>query len=270
MARPLTLCPGCNKRPKKKHHNAKWCTVCAAALLRAPASVLTEAQKQFVLASHGKLTYAQIQERLGVSSSAITRYKRDAGISLRVKRYAPEVISDVLACYEEHGKHETQQRFPDVCIRSVVERCKHKPRLRRWTEPEIIEAARMAGLIPPDVQAVGFNRPRAHAGSIHSFWNKRMGGLGGRLHGLPVETAKTILRPGFPVIETPLWIARKRGPSRRHRRRLVLWCQMRPWVHPDTPEFIRDAIRTMTQFQKWLFCTRDPAAAIRDLLQIVS
>lgn len=268
----MTTCPLCHKRPKKVHANAKWCGVCARKLVKKPRSNMTPAQVSRALRLRGKLKREEVARRVGVSAATIGRLGRELGLSFasvaHTYRAAPGLIEAVTAYYSKHGKVKTQKKFPNVKIRSIVERYPCEPRQIRWTDDQIVDAARMAGLIPMARQAKIFNRPNARVGSIRSLWVKRMKMGGGSLHGLRPWQAQAILRPGYPVIRMGYWNRRcNTNPGPPKVRALALWCDIEPWILEGTPAFIREGIRAMAQFQRWLYRTQNPRRAILALLR---
>lgn len=74
--------------------------------------------------------------------------------------------------------------------------------------------------------------------------------------------AKEILKPGYPVVKTRMWSKRKKSKNHGFERGLVLWCDMKPHLIRGTPKFVRDAIKTLSQFQCWLFESKNPRPKI--------
>lgn len=272
------LCRECLKRPMKKHFNAKYCAECASNLRRKPKSTLTEEQKEWVKVRIGKMPVSKMACELQTSVSNIKRAFR--GTSLWFKngklKNNPELVREVLEYYSEHGKVETQKMFPHVRIKSILHREKYygvemKPRQTRWTEEQIVLAAKLAGLVDGKRQARIFNRPNANEGSIRSLWMKRFGYGGGNVHGLSEWMAREILEPGYPVVKTRVWSPRKGAKSKRGPvRGLVLWCDMKNYLRPGLPRFVEEAIFTLSDFQCWLFQTRDPKSEIIKLVSEAS
>jgi AcrR family transcriptional regulator len=263
------LCPDCKVRLVKDHWNAKRCTVCAEVRATWPTGKLTSAQARQAMALRGKMKRADIAKRLGVSVPSLYRFGRDEGISFALVR-SPEyvrLVERVSRYYERHGRKATEKRFPDVRVRSIIERYPHAPRQIRWTGEQIIQAAKMAGLVSMERQAKIFNRPGTNQGAIRSLWTKRFRLAGGNIHGVSNHTARALLRPGYPAIRTQFWITRNQRCDRAFARRIVLWCDMEPWLLPGTPLFLRDAVRAMAEFQRWLFKTQEPRRAILALLR---
>lgn len=177
----------------------------------------------------------------------------------------PQLVRKVCEYYEQHGRKKTEEAFPDVSVRSIVERYKNfRPRQTRWTDKEIIEAARMAGLISAKSQAKYFDRPNAHAGAIKSLWMKRFGFGQGNINGMVHDNAKHLVNHRARYIK-PM------GESRTGRqtqfRRLILWVDMERCLKPEVPKFLVDAIRTMADFQRWLHDAEDPRPKILRMIK---
>lgn len=250
-------CLDCRISIEKRHHNAKRCRRCAVKKLNRPDHNLTPSQQKRVVVLSKRHRIAAIAEKIGVSIPAVARFRCQAQISLRQARYSQETIDQVIECYELHGKAAVQKKFPEVNYRSIVERHPHAPRQARWKGRELVQVARMSGLVPRETQAKIFNRPRANAASIISALVKRLGVTSeAGLHGLPHHTAMAIVDPLCPSVMRPSTTR----PG--YKRRLYLWCDIAHNMLPGTPMYLRQGIRAMHKFQQWLYKTDDPRRAI--------
>jgi len=214
----------------------------------------------------GKMMQRELAAHLGVSRSNLIRWATQAGVSLDAHSYKPAIVSAVCRHYERHGKTKTQEIFPDVSVRSIIERNygKFKPRQVRWTDEQIIEAARMAGLISFKAQARFFNRPNADIGSIKSLWMKRFGMGGGTVNGMVHDSAKHLVTSSARYLK-PMGDNRKGQPVQF--RRLVLWVDMEKCLKPETPEFIASAIYSLADFQRWLWKSKNPKPLILKMIK---
>lgn len=262
-ARPT--CPVCRRRPVTAHRNSKYCAQCRAVRRKRPVGNVASWQARLLLRLRGTMTRDELADVVGLSRATVFRFGRDLGLSFRREMYTPELRAEVIAHYEQHGGPATEEAFPNVRVRSIVERNAYEPRQIRWTDAQIVEAARMAGLVSMKRQAKLFNRPNADVGSIKSLWMKRFGMSGGQLHGLSNWMAKEILEPGYPVLQTEFWQTRVPG-RRTGKRGLVLWCTMGPYLSPGLPKFMYDAVETMARFQRWLFWSQQPEKVIAKML----
>jgi hypothetical protein len=264
------LCPDCRVRLVRDHRNAKRCAPCAEARVRRPHHALTPAQVKRALHLRGKYPRRELARRVGVTDVAINRLGRELGLSFSAMPYAanPKLVARVTAYYAKPGRAATQKRFPEVKVRSIFERYSSGLRQIRWTDKQVVQAARMAGLVSMERQARIFNRPNAHAGAIKSLWVKRFRLGGAHIHGISRHSAKALLRSGYPTVATQFWETRqRRGDNSSFTRHIVLWCDMEPWLLPGTPDFLRDAVRAMADFQCWLFKTPHPRRAILAMLR---
>lgn len=280
MGDDVKLCLRCKGRPRKAHCNAKWCGLCAEALKRRPAHRLTPSQQAKVRRLAGTMGRDDVAKAVGASLSAVRRFCRDQGISLNFFRdYTAEERRAVCEFYAQHGKRATIERFPGVKIRSIVERYLKDyapPRQRRWTDDELIEAARMAGIISPESQALYFRRPNTNAVSIRSLWMKRFRQGGGRINGLPVHIAKRVCpvrwngaRFTFPFepLELPFWSRRRAAKGADWSRRLCLWVDIEKHMRSDIDADLKAAIQAMAKFQRWLFGTTEVRRAVAALIR---
>ncbi len=208
----------------------------------------------------------ELAEHIGCSRTNLIRWASNCGVSLDAHSYKPEVIRQVCAFYEEHGKTKTQEAFPDANVRSIVERFKFfKPRQIRWTDEQVIEAARMAGLVSLSAQAKYFNRPNAHAGAIKSLWMKRFGIGGGGVNGLVKWYARELIKGGHSKYIRP--IGESRGGEPIQFRSIILWVDLEKILKPSVAPFIADAIRAMADFQRWLHGSDDPRRKILAMIK---
>lgn len=281
------ICGRCNWRKKKPHHNARWCVPCAEKLKHRPVHRLTTRQQQMVRRLAGTMSRDDLAERIGVSLSSVRRFCRDEKISLNfVRDYTEKERREVSEFYARHGRAATQKRFPHVKVRSIVERYLStygNKRQIRWTGKEMIELARMGGIISAESQALYFNRPGAHAGSISSVWMKRFGLGGGVVPGLSLYRAsqlvdgarKTYAKNGvqihmpFEPLVLPYWRKREvRNPKKEMPpRRIYLWVDIADNVRKDLPKEVRDAVMAMGKFQRWLYGTENVRHAIGQLIR---
>jgi hypothetical protein len=254
MADPL-VCVLCGVRPRRSaHFNTIYCATCRRERLRRPRSNVTPEQADQLRQLAGHVSQQEIQQRLGLSKAAISRWLREQG--LKVKHFnAPDdtTIDAVCRVYETGGRHAVEQQFPQVRVRSVIERYKrYRPRQIRWTAQQQLEAARMAGLVSRNAQARYFGRPNAYGGSIRSLWAKRFQCAPGDVNGLGGHLAWQIALPGVPAVLVPTDTGAP-GPKMR-----VLWLDLAQWLKPDVDPLIRQMIETLAAFQQWLHATDDP------------
>lgn len=251
-------CLDCGE-PRQPHLNAKYCLGCRAERRRHPVHRLSAGQAQAVERLRGTMFRRQIAETVGVSRQNVNRYLRAAHLDSNARDYAPAVVAAVCAAYETLGRKRTQELFADIVVRSVVERYKlYVPRQIRWTEPQIIEAARMAGLVSANAQARYFGRPNAYSGSIKSLWNKGFRCAPGNINGLAACLVWRLTKPGVPAV----LIGHSSAAGYFAK---VLWLDLAPNLRASVAPVIRKAILALARFQAWLHGTED-TMAIRQMI----
>lgn len=258
-------CLSCNTKLINVHKNRKRCEPCAALLRKRPKHNLTEEQIKKLHKLKGTIYYEELAKRIGASRSSVTRYARDHGISLNALSYKPDVIQNVCAYYEIHGKRKTQEKFPDVSVRSIVERYKEfKPRQIKWKDNEIIELIKMAGLVSPKSQAKYFNRPNANEGSIKSVFITKIKCPPTYINGLTHRTAKTLVNSKCRYIK-PLGLGRNKKSVEF--RRMALWVDIEKSLKKDLPNYLVDAVQACAEFQRWIHGGGDVKKKIKDMIR---
>lgn len=242
------ICPDCKKKVKNAHKNRKRCNKCAAERCKRPAHNLTDEQIARLLPLVGKKRKEQIAAEIGASVISVSRYARQAGISLNacnIYKKNPEWVQEVIDYYIEHGKRLTLEKYPGIRLRSIVERYAHEKRQVRWEEWELIQLARFAGVISKQNQAAYFSRPNAHTGSIRSAWVKKFKSSPGNINGVHMYMVKPLLakKPRMIEVQTMAGL---------YTRKLILWVELEKCLKKDVPEHLVSAIQTMAKFQRWL------------------
>ncbi len=226
---------------------------------------LTQEQESEARRLAGTMKQSELAEHLGCSGSNLIRWARDQKLSLDSLSSKPEIVRAVCSFYGQHGSLKTQKAFPNVKVRSIVERYKlYEPRQTRWTDEQLIEAARMAGLVSLSAQAKHFKRPNASSGSIMSLWMKRFGFSGGSINGMVHEHAKHLVTMKAEYLK-PMSASRK--GEKVQFRKLILWVDMEHCLKPETPAFIKSAIHTLADFQRWLHGDSDPKLKIIKMIE---
>jgi len=230
---------------------ALYCPACRAARRRRPVSTVTPEQGAEIARWIGVLSREAIAHRLGVSRAAVARYTRDHGLYGRSDAYPPAVVAAVCAAYEAaphgFGTRRVQELFPEVAVRSIVERYRDfRPRQIRWTAAQIHEAAKMAGLVSPQAQARYFGRPYASDGSIKALWAKRFQCNPHGLHGLAAHLVFPLCGPGTQAVLVHY------QPTGSVCRPVVLWGDLVPQLPPDVDPEVRHLVEALARFQRWL------------------
>jgi len=243
-------CPRCKTKPKQKHHNAKWCVSCAAQLRKRPAGNLTLEQERKARKLAGTMFISELAKEVGTSDSNIDRWAKQNGVNINAFRYSDKTVAQVCGYYEKHGKIKTQKRFPDVCIRSITDqkfkRLGYKPRQVCWTAPQLLDGAKMGGLVSLVKQAKYFNRPGANKGAMRSLWSKKFGFGSGCVNGLSQYIAIHYVKSSCPYYLTSFRES-SNGP-----RIVALWIDVERHLRDEVPKHLRAAIESLAKFQRWL------------------
>jgi hypothetical protein len=240
-------CESCGIDITHRHSNAKRCEFCATAKRKRPSHNLTKEQQTIVKELAGKYYVKKIAEIANASSTSVRRFASEKGISLDSLSYKPNVIRKVCKFYEKHGKKKTQEKFPEVRVRSIVERYKEFDPLQiRWTDDQLNFIVKSVSLLSKYTLAHHFRRPGAGRGSITSVYQKRFPFKMKNLNGLSAEMAAWFIKKDVFGYKTDI----KTGAGRPTYR--VLWVDIEKNMRDDLPPHIKKGIRAMARFQKWL------------------
>lgn len=256
----VALCVECQTRPRRSaHRNTQYCAPCQQQLLKAPRSRVTAAQAAQIETLRNTIPRREIAARVGITQARLHRYLTEQGLRSNARDYPPDVVQTVCATYAALGKRKTQDLFPDVVVRCIVERYReYAPRQIRWTGEQQLEAVRMAGLVSHTAQARYFGRPNAFEGSIKSFWAKTMGCPPKDVHGLGFTVAWQLATAG-----TPATLVTQAAQSCPHA--VVLWLDLVPHLRPGVAPEVRQMVEVLARFQAWVFGSID-TAVIRHMI----
>ncbi len=212
---------------------------------------LSTEQRIFIQENLNKMKRADIADAINVPVSRLKRAASFAGWKFTFTKgfadlkYDPTLVVEVLNYFDSNGKIKTQEKFPDINIRSVVERYGkgRNTRCKKWSNNDLIELMKMGGIISFENQAIFFNRPRAHKGSIVSVWQKVFGVSSRCMNGLPKYKAEKIAKKECPYIKSEY----KNGMK------LYLWCDLKNYLLPNCSEVVKRCINIMCEFQERIF-----------------
>jgi DNA-binding XRE family transcriptional regulator len=269
----MSLCPNCKNRPKQKHSNSKWCKPCAVGFKRRPKPNLTPYQRREALRLRGKITKEEIAEQIGASRSSVMRLGRDLKLSFNAcnqYKLNPIFVKQVCEYYSKHGKAKTLERFPGINLRSIVERYNtFPPRQVRWTDDQLKELARMAGIVSIKAQFKYFDRPGAHEGAIVSAWMKKFRMGGGCVNGLSWHMARNFVTQDCKPIQTKFWRQREGVLTNNVGRNIVLWVDLQKHLKPDSPPWLIESIDALANFQVWLHGSSRVRFKIHEMIRTV-
>lgn len=245
-------CLGCDTELKDYHKKKKYCDECKkirSKNIYIPGCLSEEQQKQ-IDELVGIMSIRDIAKTVGTSRSSVKRYGNHKCYKFMIYKYTNEFKKELTDYYVKHGKRKTVNKFPNAKIRSIVERVEHIPRQIRWTDEQIVTAVKMADLVPNNMQAMIFNRPNAYSGSIKSLWTKRIGVgqtyiNGARMHFLKSICCKKIVS-GLITID-----------SSGQCKVIIPWTIVFENLKKDLPDWIKQAINSLANFQKWLHGTKN-------------
>lgn len=246
-------CQVCNK-PFTGRVNSKQCEPCKTKIRQSYGCIptLDDHTQRLIRDAVGRLSTKEMAEALGLSRSTVKRFLISEGISNKRDRYDKRTIERVLAYYETHGKIGIEKKFPGVRWRTIVEHNEYKKRQTRWTDREFIKAVRMAGIVPYHTQADIFKRPGARAGSITSLWQKRIKARPNYVNGLPIWLAKGLIKEGCPVYQLPMRTKSRTDSQAGITHHMVLWIDIAKYCRADVESNVKQCIKVMAKFQRFL------------------
>lgn len=220
---------------------------------------LSNWQKDFIVENLGKKTRLEIAQSVKIPEVRLKRAASYAGWSftykkaVKYRKYSKELVRLVIDEFEKNGIGVTEDKFPDISVRSIVEGYpRNKSRQSRWTFEQLLEAMKMGPFVSFEKQARFFNRPRANKGSIVSLWQKNLKCKPMDIHGMAAHRAKIFVKDSCPSIRI------KRGE-------VFLWSDMVKHLEKDCPKDIRESFLILADFQKSLF-RNEPRVEIINLI----
>lgn len=269
------LCLECNSKiPANSHFNRKRCEPCVEVLRRKPKGTMTLAQIKKAKSMAGKVPREEIAQRLGVSTVNLKRSCPEIKFATTwIHKLNPQRTRDVILYYFKHGKVATKEKFPDLNVKSIVDRpeyygIRRDYRQLRWRESELLESVKMAGLVSFPAQARYFKRPRANAGSIKSLWVKNHKASWGEVNGMYKDKARRLIKfHGSSGRYIKVVGTNRRGEESHFGRRVMLWVDLERCLRDDLPGYIKDGVKAMADFQRWLWDSENPAPLIRKMIK---
>ena len=145
-------CENCDKQYNQKHANQKYCPSCRLKRDKngiMPKNVNAEmVQKIKNMAGIKKID--NIAKEIGISRAGVKRVGKALDLSFFKPKYDQNTIKEVLSYYDMYGKPKSVKKFPNIAVRTIIEG-KHgnrrNTRCRPWTDRQIIQLIRMAGII---------------------------------------------------------------------------------------------------------------------------
>ena len=264
------ICQQCKKRPKKSEHkNCKYCENCRVENLKKPKHNLSKEQQKFILNNLGKYNYKELCIIGKFSKSSLGRFCRDKKLSCKKIIYSKEVVQKVLKFYETHNKHETQFQFPNVRVRSIIEHTPHKLKCSKWTQKELIEIIKMAGLVSFKSQSLFLKKKTWK--TVDAFIRKRNYGRFSLLNGLPKEKARYFCPASYKnrsyyEILCPSIKVKTLNESKMNKE-IFLWCDIINHLKPNCPNAFKQITEAMVKFQCWIWENNNPKELILKMIK---
>lgn len=246
----MKYCAHCSKSlGGKAHFNQIYCPPCAEIYRKKPKHTLTRSQIAEARKLAGTMYAKDLARHIGSSLSNLKRWASVSKISLNAHRYKPSVVKKVTEFYIQHGKHATAKKFPDIRVRSIIERylAGIKPRKKPLQDDVFIKIAKMAGLVSFNTQARIIDRSNFNSGGVRAAWSKRMNSSGHSLNGLYRQVAMRYVKGSCPFYNPFV-----HDYNRRAQLQISLWIDMENHLRDDLPNHIVDLFKVMAKFQRWL------------------
>ena len=258
-------CKECGKIINVPHFNQTKCVECCEYLKKYPKTTMTHEQIEKAKTMIGRKTRHEICSELGISLASLKRAFRGTRIPWTKEFINQQMAEKVSKYYETHTLEETQKKFKNIRIRSIIERYKiHKPKCVKWTDHDVVEQVRMQGLVSYNAQAKFFKKKKLNKGGIKSLCSKRnyKGFSRSNIHGMFQHKAIYFVKKSCPFLEVK-GLDRETAINKRY---LYLWCDMRKHLRTDCPESVKQIIDIGFQFQKWLYKSDNPK---KEILKII-
>lgn len=233
-------CSTCQIDISNRHKNALRCKKCSADLRKKPHHNLTPKQQKEALRWAGKIYRWEIAEKIGCSNASLARFaKEQKHVNWNAHRYDQKTVQKICDFYLHHTLEQTQEKFPGVTVRSIIDRYTQEVKCYKWTNDEVFKLMKYSGLVPWSYIAVKLGRNKNSARRKY----KRI--LAGRINCLPHNIAREFVNPGCPFFyvrldlkSTGLW--------------MCPWVTINRYKKQNLPTHIKKAIRAMSNFQLWL------------------
>lgn len=268
-------CARCGNDISGQHFNRKRCEPCVEFIRHQPLGTMTRSQIKQATKMAGKVPRKEIAQRLGVSLANLKRSCPGVKFATTwIHKTNPERTKEVIFYYFKHGKVATEKKFPDLNVKAIVDRPEYygvqrEYRQLRWTESELLESVKMAGLVSMAAQAKYFNRPRANAGSIKSLWVKRHKSSYSQINGMVRNKARRLISFNKKGRKNYIKLSgtTRTGDRSSAGRKIMLWVDLESSLRPELPDFIKQGVKAMADFQRWIWKSENPGPLIRKMIK---
>ena len=210
---------------------------------------LTDAQKEILVSDSFYLTRKEMAKILGLPEIRVQRAASYIKITFPgCKKYSDDLIEEVLAYYKNEGPQKTREAYPDLKLRSIIEKYGKgiQPHNRKWTNDEILEVIKLSGIFNAKKTASIFKRKKATEKSINKVWH-RLKCKPTQILGLPKYKGHLFVKKSCPRFK----------PLRSNGSEYFLWSDIVKHIKPDCPFFIKDAFEALSEFQIHLYGTKN-------------
>lgn len=212
---------------------------------------ITDEQRLKIISMLNTHKRKDIAKEIGISETKLRRIAKGSGYEFTFAKarpfgkYSKELTEEVISFFEEHGISETKKKYPDVRVRSIIERYpRKKPRQRNWKDEEIIQAIKFGPFVSNENQYKFFKRPGAYQGSIKALWAKKIKGTKLRTHGLPFYIASKIIDGKKAVLHKTAF---------KNPKHICTWQTLKENLKDDCPAVFKVAIEAGYEFHVWLY-----------------
>lgn len=194
----------------------------------------------------------EIAKEVGCSTCALARFaKEHPEKNWNGHKYTEKTIAKVVEYYLSHTLKETQEKFPDCTVRSIIDRYVSQTKCVKWEEAEILMLHKCTGLTAWSTIAKKLGR------SPYAPKRKRQRVVSGSVNILDYHNAKNYVTSGCPFYHV------KMG-DRATGRWVTPWTTAAKFLKSDNPPWVNQAILALAKFQKWLHGSESKIQRILD------
>ena len=189
----------------------------------------------------------ELSEQIGSSRATVNRFMRDNGLKTgQHTQYPKDVVKKICEFHEQHGVKKTQEKFPDVKVRSIVERYQTNAYLASYDFKQIHLFLKYSEMLSDEQLYQLLGRSVSNR-KIVCKATERMIGFGKNpsrvyLNGLPYRFVKNFTKDSIPYFKF----------SHGHCRKLCLWYDIKKHLSKNVSLEIKEIVNIMSKFQLWL------------------
>jgi len=236
----MRKCASCDCSIENRHKNARRCVACAKLLRKSPAHNLTPHQQKKALELAGKMYRHEIAKAIGCSRAAFTRFAKERkDVDWNAHKYKDELVGEVVNFYINNSLDDTRKKFPNVRVRSIIDRYVGKIKCIPWSEQETVALYKYTGLASYTEIAVKLGR------NPYAPKRKRERHVSGYVNSLPFNIAKKYTNRGCPFFYL-------KKTDKQSGQWVTPWVAMEKHLRAENPGWVNQAVASLAKFQKWL------------------